>query len=782
MSLVWYLCVTKQRSYIDITRLPNQRDPQPWPWPPKLSESVNLSMGCCASSEEPVEEIKHEDIGVVESGVTEVEQANVNLTIAEADAVEAKPGSDTFISSVLKARADCADDDAIMADCCTRLQAYNRRLKEYISIYDAQTVNEATNGGFLGLGCNDTKLIAALCTRTKSQLQRTCKQYRNLYDKDMRAEVDDETSGGYKKLMWYALAAADEYIADIIDRACDVALIGPDLGCDETALLEVFVTHTQAELQAGKAKWEGRTDNHLVDHLESNLGSSYRHLNRLINLLYMGDRNESDSVDEALAAEQVAALYEECEKGWFEDFDESQIIEIIGANTTKQNALVAQLYEKEHGESLSRALKEKCGDRLHYALAALLLSTEDFIAMRLHDAMKGWFNNKDLLTRMLGGLDGKKMQGVCEAYESKYDQPLWSALKENIDGDFLQAGLTWVRALGDPARGAEATTEVDVSELDGDASQLANMLDWLLLENEALLVSLAQLDVETIREAVKGWGTDDTVLIRAICTRNKRALARVNIGYREAYGTPLQALIDEEIQSTEKPWYAYLAKFLVVQEQQADSMILDLAMAMDDGTVDHDALVEFICARHPKRVRAAKARWEASHDDSLIDLLADHLSGDMKRLALTLLKGKRDRDSVTTVSDERARKQAHGLHDGELDFVDVLASNSTSQNKRLAEEYENAYDESLRRAISSEFTGNVKDALLALLMGPGVCARARQSVHASSALHALHVCSCDRMRTARVPTTCSACALALPHTHTRPRVLSPSQPTFTRCG
>ena len=82
--------------------------------------------------------------------------------------------------------------------------------------------------------------------------------------------------------MWYALASKPEYIADIIDRACDVALIGPDLGCDETALLEVFVTHTQEELQAGKTVWEGRTDKHLVDHLKDNLGLYYRHLNNLL--------------------------------------------------------------------------------------------------------------------------------------------------------------------------------------------------------------------------------------------------------------------------------------------------------------------------------------------------------------------------------------------------------------------------------------------------------------------------------------------------------------------
>ena len=125
------------------------------------------------------------------------------------------------------------------------------------------------------------------------------------------------------------------------------------------------------------------------------------------------------------------------------------------------------------------------------------------------------------------------------------------------------------------------------------------------------LVFVAYLDVECVREACKGWGTDDTALIRCLATRSKRALARVSIGYREAYGEPLQQLLDTELAGTfSKGWYAYLAKFLVVQEEQADSMILDLAM--DGAAVDHGALVEFLCARHPKRVRAAKERWEIS--------------------------------------------------------------------------------------------------------------------------------------------------------------------------
>ena len=77
----------------------------------------------------------------------------------------------------------------------------------------------------MGFGCNDNKLINAVCSRTKSQLQRTKKQYRDKYDKDMREEMMGETGGGYRKLLYFVLAAPDAYIADIIDMACNEAAI-----------------------------------------------------------------------------------------------------------------------------------------------------------------------------------------------------------------------------------------------------------------------------------------------------------------------------------------------------------------------------------------------------------------------------------------------------------------------------------------------------------------------------------------------------------------------------
>ena len=130
-------------------------------------------------------------------------------------------------------------------------------MKNTIAKLDAETVQEGLSGGFLGKGTNDNKLIAALCTRTKSQLTRTAKKFRELYDKDLVEEVRRETSGGYRELLTFILASSEAYIADVVDVACHAGVL--ELGCDEIALLEVFVTHTQVELQAGKCVHVTRT-------------------------------------------------------------------------------------------------------------------------------------------------------------------------------------------------------------------------------------------------------------------------------------------------------------------------------------------------------------------------------------------------------------------------------------------------------------------------------------------------------------------------------------------
>lgn len=145
-------------------------------------------------------------------------------------------------------------------------------LKDYIATLDAEAAHEAMHGGFLGLGCNDKKLIAVTCSRTKAQLERTAAKYRELYDLSLRDDVISETGGDFGKLLKYALAPPDLYFADMIDWATE------GMGCSELALIELFVTQSHAEMAAGKEKWEAMHDSSLIDHLDEELTSEYKHL------------------------------------------------------------------------------------------------------------------------------------------------------------------------------------------------------------------------------------------------------------------------------------------------------------------------------------------------------------------------------------------------------------------------------------------------------------------------------------------------------------------------
>ena len=227
-----------------------------------------------------------------------------------------------FIDSIMAARTEASDNAAALSECAAKLQEHNRSLKEYIAKLDAESVKEA----MAGFGCDDKKLIVALCSRTKSQLKRTAAKYRELYDEDLREAVRGETSGDYGKLVDLSLAPKDVYFADMIDKAC----VG--IGCSETTLIELFVTTKNADIAAGRKAWEGRTDKNLIDYLDDELTESYKHLQHLIFKILKGERDESGEVDEAAAVKQVEAIHKECDKGMFSDFKEQVCIEIIGGN------------------------------------------------------------------------------------------------------------------------------------------------------------------------------------------------------------------------------------------------------------------------------------------------------------------------------------------------------------------------------------------------------------------------------------------------------------------
>ena len=112
--------------------------------------------------------------------------------------------ANTTVARIVAAKGSLNDPET-KKECCRKLQKLNATLKDRVAAVDAAMARDAMKGGVTGLGCDNRKLIAVLCTRTKASLERTKKAYREKFDADLAKDVREKTGSDYGRKMAYAL-------------------------------------------------------------------------------------------------------------------------------------------------------------------------------------------------------------------------------------------------------------------------------------------------------------------------------------------------------------------------------------------------------------------------------------------------------------------------------------------------------------------------------------------------------------------------------------------------
>ena len=93
--------------------------------------------------------------------------------------------ANTTVARIVAAKGSLNDPET-KKECCRKLQKLNATLKDRVAAVDAAMARDAMKGGVTGLGCDNRKLIAVLCTRTKASLERTKAQYRAKFDAERK--------------------------------------------------------------------------------------------------------------------------------------------------------------------------------------------------------------------------------------------------------------------------------------------------------------------------------------------------------------------------------------------------------------------------------------------------------------------------------------------------------------------------------------------------------------------------------------------------------------------
>jgi annexin A7/11 len=212
---------------------------------------------------------------------------------------------------------------------------------------------------------------------------------------------------------------------------------------------------------------------------------------------------------------------------------------------------------------------------------------------------------------------------------------------------------------------------------------------------------------------MKGVGTDEKVLIEQIASRSNADLVELVKVYKKTQDRDLIADVASETGGNFKIFLTALLRTRA--EYDAES----IRTAIKGAGTDNDALIEIICMRTPGELRDCAAAFAALYKKELVKEVADDVSGDYGKLIVSLITNARDKmpEKAQFAADIQALFAAGEgkLGTNEKVWIDIFSSRPRAYLEALAQEYGNKHGKRLEPVIESEFSGNIKKTLLALV-------------------------------------------------------------------
>uniref|UniRef100_A0A0N4ZY31 Annexin n=1 Tax=Parastrongyloides trichosuri TaxID=131310 RepID=A0A0N4ZY31_PARTI len=224
----------------------------------------------------------------------------------------------------------------------------------------------------------------------------------------------------------------------------------------------------------------------------------------------------------------------------------------------------------------------------------------------------------------------------------------------------------------------------------------------------------ASHDAEALKKAMKGFGCNNNRVIEILCTRVNWQRQEISRTFKQMYGKDLCKELKSELVGD----FEYLILALLKRPEEYDAS--ELHRAVDClGTKEH-VLIEIMCSRTNSQIAAIKNAYRYMYKRELEDDLIGDTSGYFKRLLVALSTGNRDESGYTDVA--RANQCASALYKAgegrlgtdESTFLSILCSQNFAQLNLVFNEYHKMKGRTIEDAIRSEFSGDIKDALIAI--------------------------------------------------------------------
>jgi len=223
-----------------------------------------------------------------------------------------------------------------------------------------------------------------------------------------------------------------------------------------------------------------------------------------------------------------------------------------------------------------------------------------------------------------------------------------------------------------------------------------------------------EADCKILRNAMKGLGTDTNAIIEVIgsCDNSQRQALKFN--FAQMYGKVLMDDLKSELSGN----FSKLVRAMMYATPLFDAK--ELRNAMKGLGTDEKCLIQILSSRNNDEIAAIKEEYTFEIKRDLQDDLQSECSGHFKRLLFSLANGLRDESEevntslATADAAELVEAGVNAIGTDESCFNRILCSHSHSHLRRVFSDYKKMTGQSIINTIKREFSGNLKDGLLAV--------------------------------------------------------------------
>uniref|UniRef100_A0A665X7S2 Annexin n=1 Tax=Echeneis naucrates TaxID=173247 RepID=A0A665X7S2_ECHNA len=161
-------------------------------------------------------------------------------------------------------------------------------------------------------------------------------------------------------------------------------------------------------------------------------------------------------------------------------------------------------------------------------------------------------------------------------------------------------------------------------------------------------------DVEVLRKAMKGFGTDENAIIELLGNRSNKQRVPMVAAYKTTYGKDLVHDLKSELTGN----FEKLVLAMMMSPAHFDAA--ELREAIKGAGTDEACLIEILSSRSNAEIREIAAIYKAEYGKSLEDAISGDTSGHFRRLLVSLCQG--NRDERETVDIALAKQDAQKLY------------------------------------------------------------------------------------------------------------------------